>query len=121
MPPKAKKSVIARRSVSAEVYGIWNKKGNFQARVVPKTEEQKKRIAEKLKTSFIFNSLDKNELKIVIDAMEEKKVAKNDTIIKQGTEGNELYVVDTGTLSCYRRFVYIFTLFIRDPIKKKSF
>lgn len=105
IPPPTKKKVGPRKSVSAEVYGAWNKKEEFQPRVIEKTEEQRERILEKLKTSFIFNALDRNELEIVADAMEEKKFAKDETIMSQGEEGNELYIVDSGTLSCSRTFV----------------
>lgn len=105
--PKGKDRFKARHSVSAEAYGAWNKKENFQPRVIPKTEEQKQRIKEKLKTSFIFSSLDNKELEIVVNAMEEKKFAKDDPVIKQGDEGEELYVVDSGTLSCHRRLVEV--------------
>jgi cAMP-dependent protein kinase regulator len=37
-----------RTSVSAEAYGKFNKKGTFQARVIPKTSEQKARIEKRL-------------------------------------------------------------------------
>ena len=42
------KEIIARKnmprtSISAESYGIWNKKKEFVARVIPKTPEQAKR------------------------------------------------------------------------------
>jgi len=105
IPLKSRDRFKPRQSVSAEVYGAWNKKESFKPKIIPKTEEQKARIEEKLKISFIFNSLDENELTIVVDAMEEKKFMKDDVVIKQGDEGEELYVVDSGTLSCYRKFV----------------
>jgi len=35
--------------VSAEVYGAWNKKGDFKAKVIEKTKETK----EKLKTRLL--------------------------------------------------------------------
>jgi cAMP-dependent protein kinase regulator len=96
---------VQRRSVCAEVYGPRNKKEAFQPRIVPKTEEQRERIAEKLKSCFIFNALDKKDLEIVIDAIEEKKVSKDETVIAQGDTGNELYIVDSGTLSCSKKSV----------------
>ncbi len=63
------------------------------------------RIREKLKMSFIFNGLDSKELEVVVSAMEEKHFKTNDAVINQGDEGNDLYVIETGTLSCSRRFV----------------
>jgi len=38
------KNAGQRNSVSAEVYGSFNKKEDYKAKVVPKSEEQKKRI-----------------------------------------------------------------------------
>jgi len=47
-----------RDSVSAEAYGSFNKKNeNFVARVISKSEDQKKRIREKLNMSFMFKAL----------------------------------------------------------------
>lgn len=37
---KKKKTTFARKGISAESYGEWNKKSDFVARVIPKTEEQ---------------------------------------------------------------------------------
>ena len=42
------KTAGQRNSVSAEVYGSFNKKDNFKAKVIPKTEEQRKRIQTKM-------------------------------------------------------------------------
>ena len=65
------------------------------------------RIRDKLKMSFIFNALDGKELEVVVDAMEEKKFQSGAPVIKQGDEGDNLYVVDTGVLSCSRQFVKV--------------
>jgi cAMP-dependent protein kinase regulator len=65
------------------------------------------RIRARLETSFIFTGLDENDIKIVIDAMEEKKFNADDKVIVQGEEGNELFVVDSGTLTCVRQFVTV--------------
>jgi hypothetical protein len=32
-----------RKAISAEAYGDWNKKEDFKARVIPKSEDQKTR------------------------------------------------------------------------------
>jgi len=62
----------ARASVSAEVYGRFNQKSAFQAKVIPKSEEQKERIRKRLSQAFMFSALDDKEQDIVINAMEEK-------------------------------------------------
>ena len=55
--------------------------------------------------AFLFNALDEKEMKIVIDAMEEKKYADGDKVIVQNDDGNELFVIDSGVLTCVRQFV----------------
>ena len=62
----------ARISVSAEVYGRFNQKSAFQAKVIVKSEEQKARIRTRLSQAFMFSALDDKEQEIVINAMEEK-------------------------------------------------
>lgn len=37
-----------RSSVSAEAFGMWNKKGDFKAKVVPKSQETKDKIMARL-------------------------------------------------------------------------
>ena len=73
---RSQKKKNFRVSVSAEVYGFHNIKKPFIPRVIPKTEEQKKRITERCLQSFLFNSLEDKELKTVIDSFEEKNIKR---------------------------------------------
>ena len=41
---------------------------------------------------------------IVVDAMEEKRYKEGDIVISQGDDGAELYVVESGSLSCKKLF-----------------
>jgi cAMP-dependent protein kinase regulator len=91
-----------RAAVSAEVYGEWNKKEDFHPRVIPKSEGQRARIFERLGKSFMFSALEETEKEIVVNSMEERKVAAGNHVIKQGEDGNELLLVDTGSLKCYK-------------------
>ena len=100
--PQSKHVRNTRNSVSAEVYGIFNKKENFVPKKIPKTEEQVNRIKGKIASSFIFNSLDKKDIEIVIEAMEEKKFKIDEKVITQGEVGDCLYIVETGSLSCFK-------------------
>ena len=104
MRKRQQKKKGMRQSVSAEVYGIHNIKKPYIPRVIPKTEEQKKRITEKCMQSFIFNSLEDKELKTVIDSFEEKKYSAGQNVITQGEEGDVLYLVDSGELDCEKVF-----------------
>nr|AAC47268.1 44 kDa regulatory subunit of cAMP-dependent protein kinase [Paramecium tetraurelia] len=101
---QAKANKPTRTSVSAEVYGQFNKKGQFQPKKVNKSEDAIKRIKQRMSQAFMFSALDEHELAIVIDAMEEKKFKAGDFVIKQGDDGDVLYVVDQGQLDCFKVF-----------------
>jgi len=63
------------------------------------------RIRNKLQTSFIFSAVENEDLEVVINAMEEKKYKPQEVVIKQGDEGDNLYVVEQGSLICTKKFV----------------
>ena len=85
-------------------FGNYNKKEDFKPRVIPKSDDAKTAIMDKIEKSFMFQGLDDSEKKIVVDACEEKKCFKNEVVIKEGDEGDCLYVVASGTLSCTKVF-----------------
>jgi len=93
-----------RASVSAEAFGTWNQKGAFQPKVIAKTQEQKTAISQKLNLSFMFSALDDKDKGVVIDAMIEHQVKVNEVVIKEGDQGDCLYVVDSGNLMCTKVF-----------------
>jgi cAMP-dependent protein kinase regulator len=57
--------------VSAEAYGIFNKRENFKPKNIPKSDETKKKIFKRISEAFMFNCLDQKELEIIVNAMEE--------------------------------------------------
>ena len=93
-----------RSSVSAEAFGIFNKKAEFKPRVIPKKPEQIETIKKKLTQSFIFNALEDQDMKTVLLAFEEKRYNAGDYVIKQGAHGDVIYLVDVGELDCEKVF-----------------
>jgi cAMP-dependent protein kinase regulator len=93
-----------RSSVSAEVYGAFNKKENFNPPVIEKTPEQRERIITKVTKSFMFNTLDENELNTVILAFIEKRFKEGEAVITQGEQGDVLYLIEKGELDCFKTF-----------------
>ena len=53
-----------RAAVSAEAYGVFNKKEDFKARIIKKSEEQIQRIKARIVTSFLFGSLEQKDLDV---------------------------------------------------------
>jgi cAMP-dependent protein kinase regulator len=53
----------------------------------------------------MFSALNPEELNIVLDAMQNVKKAAGDLVIREGDEGDCLYVVESGVLTCTKIFV----------------
>lgn len=70
--------------------------------VYPKSDEQRRRLAEAVKNILLFRSLDPQEMSEVLDAMFERKVEVSELVITQGDDGDYFYVIERGT---YRFFV----------------
>jgi cAMP-dependent protein kinase regulator len=103
-----RKAAIAKKaqrcSVSAEVYGMFNKKEDFVPPVINKTEEQRDRILAKVTKSFMFNTLDEAEINTIVLAFVERKFNTGDSVITQGQQGDVLFLIESGTLDCYKTF-----------------
>ena len=93
-----------RSSVSAEAFGMFNKKSAFKPRIIPKTDTQKETIKSRCLQSFIFNALEDQDMISVIDAFEEKRYKAGEYVIKEGEQGDVVYLVDTGELDCEKTF-----------------
>ena len=63
-------------------------------KVVPKEADTRDRLQKRLLQSFLFNALDENEFKIVVDAIEEVRVKAGDIVIKEGDYGDCMYVLE---------------------------
>lgn len=101
-PPEAYMKKV-RSSVSAEAYGVWNQRQAFVPPVHAKSEEQQTRILGVLSKSFLFNSLEAEAQKTIVDAMQEKAVDEGAKVITQGDDGDCLYVVEEGQMDCYKK------------------
>lgn len=99
-----KKTKKGRQGVSAECFGKWNKKGDFAPPVIMKTEETKEKIKSRLLKSFLFQHLEPADMSIVVDAMSECRYKPGEYVIKQGENGETLYVVESGSLKCTKLF-----------------
>ncbi len=82
------------------MFGEYNKKEEFKAKVIPKSPEVKTQIKNLIEGIILFQSLNKDDINIVIDAMEEIAVEEGETVIKEGSKGDTLYVIDSGEYVC---------------------
>jgi cAMP-dependent protein kinase regulator len=73
--------------------------------VHPKTDDVKKALKDRLDQAFMFSALNPAELDIVLNAMNSVSKKAGEDIIRQGDDGDNLYVVEKGTLTCSKVFV----------------
>ena len=90
--------------MSAEAFGVWNKKEDFVPTVIDKSDEVKDKIRSRLTEAFMFSAVAPEDLEIVINAMGEKKVASGDVVITEGDDGDDLYVIESGIYKCTKVF-----------------
>ncbi|KAG0317256.1 hypothetical protein BGZ99_006421 [Dissophora globulifera] len=97
MPPNYMRG--RRTSVSAE--SMVPSHQNYVKTVVPKTDEQRRRIEASISNNFLFKNLDEDQHEDVVNAMTEKRFQRGDNVIEQGAVGDFFYVVETGTLDVF--------------------
>lgn len=97
-PPNHKVMSRPRRgAVSAEVYNEADA-ANYVKKVVPKDDETKAALTKSIEKNVLFAHLDDGERSEIFDAMFPDTHKAGDTIIKQGDEGDNFYVIDQGTV-----------------------
>ena len=72
-----------------------------QIKKIPKSKEQTDRIMEILKNHVLFEHLDEQETKSVQDAMFLVEYAPGGQIIKQGDDGDNFYIVESGIVEIF--------------------
>lgn len=86
-----------RKSVFAETYDPEDDSEDDGVRAVfPKTDEQRSELANAVRNILLFRSLDKEQMQNVLDAMFERTVVTGETVIKQGDDGDNFYVIQSG-------------------------
>eukprot|EP00933_Yihiella_yeosuensis_P040289 TRINITY_DN34569_c0_g1_i1.p1 TRINITY_DN34569_c0_g1~~TRINITY_DN34569_c0_g1_i1.p1 ORF type:complete len:718 (-),score=206.55 TRINITY_DN34569_c0_g1_i1:85-2238(-) len=101
--PKAK-GKKRRAGVSAESVDV-DKMENWKAPFHEKPQEARKKlfdiIAARDKLQVLLGHLTEESKYAVIDAMFMKEVVSGDTVITQGEEGDNFYIIDDGTFDCF--------------------
>jgi len=85
-----------RGTVFAEAYNPEEDDEDDVKVIHPKSDEQRRRLQERVKMQLLFRTLDQAQLNEVIDAMFEQTVAADEVVIEQGADGDFFYVVDKG-------------------------
>lgn len=83
-----------RKSVFAETYDPEEDEDDDGIKPVhPKSDEQRQQLSDAVKNILLFRALDKEQMQDVLDAMFERKVKKDELVIKQGDDGDNFYVI----------------------------
>ncbi|XP_037035853.1 cAMP-dependent protein kinase type II regulatory subunit isoform X1 [Bradysia coprophila] len=101
--PLVNRFATRRKSVFAETYDPENDADEDEGAVAifPKSDEQRSRLIESVRNILLFRSLDKEQMNQVLDAMFERKVTVDETVIRQGDDGDNFYVIESGTYKAY--------------------
>eukprot|EP00064_Thunnus_orientalis_P005435 superscaffoldBa00000533_g5449 len=67
----------------------------------PKTDEQRQRLQEACRDILLFKNLDPEEMSQVLDAMFEKFCTEGEHIIDQDDDGDNFYVLESGTYNIF--------------------
>ena len=91
-----RRTSVSGESINPDKFDDWTPEHYHE-----KTAEQMKRLEKSIGKNFLFNNLDIDNKRLVINCLEEKKVPQNTVIIKQGDEGDYFYIVESGTVEFY--------------------
>lgn len=96
--PEARAFAVRRKSVFAESYDPENDADDDEGAtaVFPKSDEQRARLIESVKHVLLFRSLEQEQMSQVLDAMFERRVTPGELIIRQGDDGDNFYVIESG-------------------------
>lgn len=93
----ANRCQVRRKSVFAEAYDPANDPDDAEGAgaVFPKSDEQRERLTEAVKNILLFRALEPEQMSEVLDAMFERMVEVDETVIRQGDDGDNFYVIES--------------------------
>lgn len=95
-PAPARRS-SRRGAVSADVMDVEDIASGEAPKVVPKDESTMAQLKKSVEANVLFQHLEAAELKMVLDAMFPVNPKAGEVVIQQGDEGDNFYVIDSGT------------------------
>uniref|UniRef100_A0A2P2I7U7 cAMP-dependent protein kinase type II regulatory subunit n=2 Tax=Hirondellea gigas TaxID=1518452 RepID=A0A2P2I7U7_9CRUS len=98
-PPPGR--ITRRKSIFAEAYNPEEDDDETERIIHAKSDDQRQRLGETVSNIFLFRSLDPEQVGEVLDAMFEKRVDVGDCVIKQGDDGDNFYVIESGSYDIF--------------------
>ncbi|XP_036095861.1 cAMP-dependent protein kinase type I-beta regulatory subunit isoform X3 [Molossus molossus] len=100
LPNPVVKARSRRGGVSAEVY-TEEDAASYVRKVIPKDYKTMTALAKAISRNVLFAHLDDNERSDIFDAMFPVTHIAGETVIQQGDEGDNFYVIDQGEVDVY--------------------
>ena len=94
----ARRTSVSAESMSPQLSETRTRAAHTQA---PKSEDQQQRIRAATSDIFLFRNLEPEQYQAALQAMEEVHQQAGDIVIKQGDQGDYLYIVESGSLDVF--------------------
>ncbi len=94
------KSHGRRRAVAAPSYDP-NQEDDTEVVFHEKTEQQLEQLKNDVKSILLFKSVDSGQLTVLLNAMFERKVDEGETVIQQGDDGDNFYIIHEGKFDIF--------------------
>jgi CRP-like cAMP-binding protein len=109
-PPGYNQHRGRRFSVAGESYNPSTDLANVQRNIIKKSNDARNRIRTVITNNILFKNLDEEQLEDLIDEMFEVRLKPDGVIIRQGDDGDNFYVVDSGELYVLYKDVVVATI-----------
>eukprot|EP01041_Mallomonas_annulata_P004192 gene4192-8334_t len=98
------KGRVKRRTIT-ENYNVdlIHETFDFEANSTPKSDVEMKRLAEMTASSFMFSKLSQKHKDMLYKVMQRRDVVAGELVIKEGDPGDEMYVVNSGQFTVFKR------------------
>ena len=100
LPPPKAVGKLRRGAVSAEPFSEEDAT-SYVKKVVPKDYKTMGALSKAISKNILFAHLDENERSDIFDAMFPVIHCADEIVIKQGDEGDNFYIIDSGEVSVY--------------------
>lgn len=82
----------------------------FERVIHPKSPEEREGIGRMVAENILFKALDEKQHEIVLDAIFPKEFEPGEIIIKQGDDGDNFYILESGVCEVYKDDVLVQTV-----------
>ncbi|OQV17083.1 cAMP-dependent protein kinase type I-alpha regulatory subunit [Hypsibius exemplaris] len=109
-PAPAERPARRRGAFSSETYTEEDVANYVKTEIVPKDPSITEALSKAIQKNVLFSHLDDAEKRDIFEAMFPVEFAKDETIIRQGDEGDNFYVIESGQVDILVNEAYVGSL-----------